>query len=245
MEEKFISEIYSNNGMGVVFMSRLMHFHDYVLNGVIGMPNTKEVKEALFGVIITDLDKAYTSLKKLRLCWDDTTTPRNEKNKEIDNIYNSLVAAFKDKFQIVARLMGYDIGFIFSRKDDNFEAKAKDFISLHPIIGNELVEMAKMDRSRWQKKMIDVRNIAIEHTLDKDRELIQMLEKEKNLQTVEIMFDNCWRAIEDYLKLFVLDKIKEDGAMRLYEIHEFIKNKDSLQRFEWVFIETRAPEKLE
>ena len=140
MEEKISLKLFSDVGMGELFMSRLFHFQDHILNGLFGTKNTKEVKDAIFQVIFDGLEPAFRSLRELRKKLIDEKIPEKEKRQLIENIYSYLTIAFKDRFQEVAKLMGYDTGFLF-QNDKNFEVGCTQFSQLHPKIDSQFIEM--------------------------------------------------------------------------------------------------------
>ena len=229
---------FSDVGMGELFMSRLYHFQDNILNGLFGFEKNKETKQSIMNVLFDGLEPACRSLRKLRKSWDDENVPEKEKRQDIENVYSYLTIAFKDRFQQTANLMGYDIGFLF-QNDTNFEAGCKEFIQRHPGIDSHFIEVVKDDRLTWSKLLIDVRNNVIDHAANKDPQVLRDLEQNMTLDSVEKVFDNCWRAMEDYLAVFAIDKTDSKYGSEILELLEYRQSKDHPQRFGWFSVKEK------
>ena len=65
-----------------------------------------------------------------------------------------------------------------------------------------------------------------------------------NLDFAEIVFDNCWRAIEDLLAIFANDKTDPKYGMAILELKEYRDNKNNLQRFGWFIIDKETDKKI-
>lgn len=213
-------------------MARLFHFHDYVLNGLFSIENTKQVKEALFRVIFDGLEPAYRSLREIRNKWLDDKIPEKEKIQHIENVYSYLTIAFKDRFQLVTKLLGYEIGFLFKNEKD-FVKGCAEFLVLHSSIDPFFIETIKNDRTTWSQLMVTTRNNLIDHAAEKDAVLIQVLRQHMSLDAAEKIFDNCWRSIEDYLLVFAVDKTDPKYGHRILELQEYRENKDNPKRVGW------------
>lgn len=236
MEEKISIKLFSDVGMGELFMSRLYHFQDHILNGLFGTKNIKEIKESILKVVFDGLEPAFRSLRELRKEWADDKISEKRRRQHIENIYSYLTIAFKDRFQGLARLMGYDIGFLF-QNDKNFEAGCEQFLKSYPKIDPQFIEVIKNDRVCWLNLMIDVRNNAIDHAAGKDPTLIKELEQNMTLEAVEKIFDNCWRAIEDFLIVFSTDKTDPKYGHVILELIEYKQDKNHQHRFGWFIVE--------
>jgi hypothetical protein len=64
--------------------------------------------------------------------------------------------------QSAARIMGYDIGFLF-QKDAAFEAGCESFLKANPNVRPALVEVMKHNRATWQTDLGRFRNEYLEH----------------------------------------------------------------------------------
>jgi len=237
MEEKTPLKSFSDVGTDELFMSRLYHFQNHILSGLLGVQKIKEVQEAVLRVVFDGLEPAFRSLRELRKEWSDDKIPEKKKRQDIENIYSYLTIAFKNRFQEVARLMGYDIGFLF-QNDKNFELGCKQFLESHPNIDPEFIETIKNDRDSWFNLMLNVRNNAIEHAAGKDNTLLKQLEQNMTLDAVENIFDNCWRAIEDFLAVFAIDSTDPKYGHFICELSEYKQDENYRHRFGW-FVENK------
>lgn len=235
MQEQISVKLFSDVGMGEVFMARLMHVRNHILSGVYGLENRQEIEDSIMRVIFDGLEPAFRSLREVRKEWVDDKVPEKRKRQHIENVYTYLTIAFKDRFQQTAKEFGYEIGFIF-QKDSTFKKGAQEFILRHPKIGNDLFQLAQDDRATWLSRMIAVRNIAIDHAGDKGREEVEEMEKRLTPEDAETIFDNCWRAIEDTIIIFVLDKYDEKYGHQLLELAQYRADKNHHERFGWFLI---------
>lgn len=233
MKKEISFKIFSDVGMGELFMSRLFDFQGRILDGVFELPNRKEIKEMMIKVIFEGLEPAFQSLRSLRFEWLNDSIPERKKRKDIMDVYGYLTVAFKDRFQKVADLMGYDIGFLFSKDDNKFETGCKNLLVLHPNIDPKIIEVLKNDRNRWISLMIEIRNNAINHAANKDPIVLKNLEQYMALESVDIIFDNCWRTMEDLLFIFAVDKMDPKFGMEMIELPEYHLNINHPERFGW------------
>ena len=186
-------------------------------------------------LIFDGLEPAFRSLRELRKEWTDEKVPEKRKRQHAENVYSYLTIAFKDRFQQSAKEFGYDIGFIF-KNEKSFEEGSKEFVRQHPKIGNDFIGLVRNDKLIWLGLMIQVRNDVIDHAAGKDKERVRELEMNLTLERVEVVFDNCWRAIEDIILLFILDKTDDKYGSQLLELSEYRADKDNLERFGWFLI---------
>ncbi len=229
----FEDHIFIFAGKEELFISRILHFEDYILPGIFINKKREIIKQAIYRVVFEGLIPAFISLRELGKKWTDEKVPEIEKRQLIKSIYSNLVIAFKDRFKKVAKLMGYDIGFLFRKKEKDFENNCVKFLEDNPRIDSGFIEFAKNERDSWLRLMTNVRNIAIEHAAENDPDEIKYLESYMNLESVEIFFDNCWRAIEDFLFVFSKDKMDPIDGIELRELPEYIKDENHPERFGW------------
>jgi len=228
--------LFSDIGTEELFMSRIFHFEDEILPGIFGNEARKEMEEAITQVLFAGLIPAFGSLRDLRKKWVDAEIPEITKRQILENIYIYLTIAYKNRFQEVARLMGYDIGFLF-QKDKTFETGCARFSALHPRIDPEFIEVIKDDRKGWSKLMVDVRNDLIEHAGGKDRSKIKFLESYMDLDSAETIFEHCWRRMEDFLFVLAVDKIDPNFGHTIGELKEYKQDENHRERFRWFHVQ--------
>jgi len=241
MEEKISMKLFSDVGMGEVFMSRLFHFQDHILNGLMGLKTKKEIQDDLFSVIFDGLEPAFRSLRDLRKKWNDEKIPEKEKRQLAENVYSYLVIAIKDRFREVAKSFGYDIGFLF-QKEEAFVVGCKEFLVRHSQIDQKFIETIKADRN-WLNLLVQVRNNVVDHKGGKDIVLVKKLEKYLTLENAEAIFDNCWRLVEDMLLVFSLNFIDKRTGIALLEINEYRADRNHPQRVGWFMVNNQTNEK--
>lgn len=133
--------------------------------------------------------------------------------------------------------MGYDIGFVF-QKQDNFNQGCDNFFKKHPKIDPAFGETIKEDRI-WIELLIGVRNNIIDHKVGKDPAFIERLSRFLNLETAEIMFENCWKSMEDFLIVFANDITNPKYGLKILELTEYKNNKNHPERFGWFDMEKK------
>lgn len=75
--------------------------------------------------------------------------------------------------------------------------------------------MIEDDRKTWLNIMMDVKNLAIEHAGNKDPRIVKDLKSFLNLEAVEKMFENCWKAIEDITYFLIEGRVNPKMGMHL------------------------------
>lgn len=115
--------------------------------------------------------------------------PTFDQQAEYVAFYNSVWWAYKDRFQLFMKELGFDIGFLF-QNDKKFEAGLKKFLEDHPN-ATQFANVARDDRISWQNTLATHRNNM--HTGDRRNEKHDM----DNPKDARIVFDNVWQAIEE------------------------------------------------
>jgi len=134
----------------------------------------------------------------------------SDQQAEYVAFYNSIWWAYKDRFQLFMKELGFDIGFIF-QDDKNFEKGAKKFVEDHPN-ASEFIEVARNDRKIWQNQLAIHRNAL--HSGDRRNEKHDL----DNPADARMIFDNVWQAIEEDFA-YLGEKIM-DEAWTLVEVPE-------------------------
>jgi|GEM_PF-6010590 len=231
MKETIVLKKFSDVGMGELFMSRLFHFQGDILNGLFGGKDKEDIQQAIMKVLFEGLEPAFRSLRGLRLKWHDDQIPEREKIQLVESVYTYLVIAFKDRFQDVVEKMGFEIGFIF-QKQDHFLKGCQKFKTQYPKIDTAFIDTIIEDRV-WINLMIAVRNNVIDHQAGKDPVVISRLSNFLNLNTVEVLFENCWKTMEDFLVVFADSLTDPKYGMKILELSAYAKNKNNPERFGW------------
>jgi len=237
MEEKITFKLFSDVGMGELFMSRLIHFQDHILSGLFGGKNKEDVQQAIMKVLFDGLEPAFRSLRSLRSKWHDDKIPEREKIQLVESVYTYLVIAFKDRFQDVAKKMGFEIGFLFQTQE-LFEKGLQNFNIKYPKIDPVFIDTIREDRV-WSDLMVSVRNNVIDHQAGKNPVIISRLSSFLNVDTVEVLFENCWKTIEDFLVIFADALTDPKYGMKILELQIYKQNKNNSERFGWFDVSER------
>ncbi|MGH9573893.1 MAG: hypothetical protein ACRD40_10225 [Candidatus Acidiferrales bacterium] len=150
-----------------------------------------ENKEAIKGIIghitMYCLMSAFMSLRDLRKTANDPTIPVLTKMKHFEDMSKSLWAAYKDRTQQAAKLMGYDIGFLF-QNDSDFMRCCAGFSKIHPKVNPHMLVRMKFNRINWQNEFARFRNQYLEHQTVTSRQVAAYY----SLDRAEMLFANVW-----------------------------------------------------
>jgi hypothetical protein len=188
-----------------------------------------EIKESIIGLTIDCLMPAFMSLRELRKIAADDKAPMLTKKKHCEDMYKSLWAAYKDRMKSTARLMGYDLGFLF-QKDSLFEDGCKQFGSAHPKIHPELMELMKYNRATWQAELARFRNDYLEHRTIQQQDVLSFY----SLERAESTFENVWITIEETLAALLAVNLPVNVCLN--EIPEAERNPTMPKRFIFAWV---------
>lgn len=222
--DKIKIEKVANFGAGEPFVARIVMGLPEVLE-VTTHANKEGIKEMIMEMFMNGLAPAFTSLQKIK----EIESGIKEKlsmdlRKEYFSFYDRLWAAYKDRMQKVAVMLGYNVGFIFS-KEENFELKANEFQKKYPEVRGELIEYIRKNRKSWQNAVVRFRNEYAQHQVIFDKDVEELL----SLKSSEICFRNCWTAIEMILMELICTKLY--GWAGVQEIPESERNSSVPKRF--------------
>lgn len=192
-------KLFSDIGAGEPFVSRLFIGLREVLDAMQvtnadEMKKTKEAKEQLGCLMIDCLMPAFVSLRELRKSDGDDKAPELTKTKHFNDMYGSLWAAYRDRTEKVAKLLGFNIAFLYDN-DKKFGEGCTKFAADHPKVDANFCKLLKWHRDNWQSELAKLRDKWIEHQVLKPEDV----KKFYNLKTANAIFDCVWLAIEDIL----------------------------------------------
>lgn len=180
----------------------------------IHLPNDDEI-DFRFDRVVEQLDIARVHLARI----EDKNfhkLPTFDQQAEYVAFYNSIWWAYKDRFQLFIKELGFDIGFIF-QDEKKFENGAAKFVEAHPNAA-EFTEIARNDRKLWQNQLATHRNTL--HSGDRRNEK----HDSDNPTDARMIFDNVWQAIEEHF-LYLSEKVM-DEAWTIVQIPEEQRDKD-------------------
>ncbi len=214
---------FADVGSSEPFVTRITFGLSDVLDATL-YENAQQIKEAIMGLSLECLMPAFTSLRELRKIADDNSTPMLNKFKNFDDMYKYLWTAYKDRMQIVAKLMGYDIGFLF-QKDALFEKGCEEFLRANPGVRAELIAGMRAIRATWQPGLMRFRNEYLEHQTIRREDVSEFY----LLEWAEAAFHTVWTTIEEILVLLMEAKLPK--SIRLREIPEAERDPGLPRRF--------------
>lgn len=128
----------------------------------------------------------------------------NQKKAYVD-LYGYCWKSYKDRMPKILKALEIEIGFLF-QKDTNFVKGSEEFKQKYPAIGEEFVKMVRNDRKTWQVTVANVRNNYIDHKKD-DGGSNEKMDYYFNPKTANLVFENCWQAIEDIVVMCLTTKL--------------------------------------
>ncbi len=195
----FTLKLASNFGTDELWVARVWLQTKDILK-YINLPNADEI-DFRFDRIVEQLEIACIHLRRIEDQKSFNQLPTFDQQAEYVAFYNSVWWAYKDRFQLFMKELGFDIGFVF-QDDKNFEKGAKKFVEDHPN-ASEFIDVARNDRKLWQNQLAIHRNAL--HSGDRRNEKHVL----DNPADARMIFDNVWQAIEEdfaYLGEKVMDK---------------------------------------
>lgn len=204
----FTLKLASNFGTDELWVARVWLQTKDILK-YISLPNNDEL-DFRFDRVVEQLEIACIHLRRIEDQKAFLRLPTFDQHAEYVAFYNSVWWAYKDRFQLFMKELGFDIGFVF-QKDKDFEKGAKKFANAHPDVA-EFIEVARTDRKLWQNQLALHRNAL--HSGDRRGEK----HDPDNPNDARMIFDNVWQAIEEdfaYLGEKVMDE-----AWTLVEVPE-------------------------
>jgi hypothetical protein len=192
----------------------------------------KEFNDAWFTAGLK-LGEAFGTLVELRRITANPETPTLDLSRSYNSFYSLLWAAYKDRWQIAMKLMGFDMGFLFVAQS-KFESKFAEFAVAHPNLPIDAVkQMAIDDRQSWQNKLGNFRNQEIEHRAGN-----QAVEFFANMKSAEVSFANVWHTMEDWAVSAIGESVKP--PMYIFTIPKAERDPAKPQKFKLGF-DTSAP----
>lgn len=147
-----------------------------------------------------ELSQAYISLREIyEFAEGKKHVLLVNQKKAYQDLYGYCWKSYKDRMPKILEELGINIGFLF-QKEEKFNNGAEEFKKKYSVIGDEFVRMVKADRETWQNTVSKVRNDFIEHKKD-DEDSTKPMDYYFNPETAQVVFDNCWQAIEDIVVL--------------------------------------------
>jgi hypothetical protein len=164
----------------------------------------KEANDQIFE-IFQELSHAFISLRDV----NDMESGKKEmllvnQKKAYQDFYSYCWTSYKDRMPKLLQILGIDIGFLFGN-EKTFNVGAEKFKELYPDIGEEFIKMVGNDRASWQNTVSKIRNDYIEHK--KGSVSDDVMKSYFNQKAAQLIFDNCWQAIEDIVVMCMSTKL--------------------------------------
>ena len=198
---KWPIKLFADVGSAEPFVARLTIGLPDILDAT-QFPNREEIKESIRELAMDSVTPAFLSLRELRKLATDEKVPILTKQKNYEDMYKSLWAAYKDRMKITANQMGYDLGFLF-QKDSLFDDGCAQFTKTRPEVSEELIIRMRRNREDWQLALRRFRNDYLEHKKIKREEV----EEFYSLAHAERTFHCVWVAIEEILAILIATKL--------------------------------------
>lgn len=183
-------------GTSEPFVARISLGLSDLLNGIdINQKQKKEMQDLIFDTF-QELSNAFIALQEIRAIETEKKQKLllNQRKGYLD-VYGYCWASYKDRMPKILRVLGFNLAFLFGN-DKTYNRGSNKFKKLHPKIGDEFIIMVLNDRKTWQNTVSKIRNYYKEHKKS-SKITDEQMKKYFNLQTTQLVFNNCWQAIED------------------------------------------------
>ncbi len=209
----FVVEHYADFGTSEPWVTRLMLGLPEIVFVVPAFVDTREKFLLEIGEVFEVLGMAFEKLRTLRR-YGAEGAPVIETNEAFEALYGHLWRAHHDRFPSAMRVLGLDIDFLYGN-DKKFERGARRLLAQRPELG-DLVELMRRDRAEFESRFAAYRNKYLEHR--KGRANLQLRDEFHRLESAELMFENVWQAMEDYVVLCA--KVHMPPGIQVIEIPE-------------------------
>jgi hypothetical protein len=217
--------LYANYGTGEPWMARLGVGLPELIDGCELDNAARQAAKSKLYLVVDAVGMAFEALREIERLASDSQAPELPLGKAYANLYGHLWQARKDRWQKVAAVLGYNVGFIF-QADAEFELGALAFSKSHPNVDAAFVDMARQDRATWQNALATIRNEHLEHRAQVDPRLIQAFFRPDSARTT---FDNVWQAIEEATMLLLESLLP--GGVEIVEIREADRDPSCPKRY--------------
>ncbi|MEK7518781.1 MAG: hypothetical protein AAB424_01250 [Patescibacteria group bacterium] len=199
--------------------------------------NKEKINEAILVMGIECLHPAFVSLQEIRkLKPDNRQVPLVNIQKLYKDLYGYLWSAYKDRMQLIVKLLGFNIGFLF-QNDLDFEKGVTSF--QHQHIDPQFFEMLRNERKTWQQALAKFRNDYLDHNKLTEPEVRHYFKP----QVAETMFQNCWEAIEDILITLIRTGLQLEAGIDIAQIPEVERDPSFPKRFRFIIKHSAQPAK--
>lgn len=209
------------------WMKQILDLLPIVDAGTIIGEQREKVKDAIGDIVIEGLMPAYLELREIRNA-GKSDKPILDQRQPFEDLARKLWKAYKELMQNAARLMDFDIGFLFE-KDKKFKDGLIGFRQRNPRLHKQFEKLLEMTRSGWQTELCKFRNSLLEHS-GGDRNDFEWF---YNPENAEALFDEVWKTIANILPMLLEVRLMHNG--RLIEQHPDDPGPRWPQRFQYRF----------
>lgn len=192
---------YADVGTSEEFVRQSLELLDILKASTIHDPDREKVNDALGAIQIDGLLPAFLELEKIRKSVGKEL-PILEKMQPYEDLARKLWKAYKELMKSTAKLMGFDIGFLFTN-EAKFDAGIKKFRGLNPRVPDAFESFLRETRKRWQNDLAKFRNEILEHP-SADKGLFKDFYNPAN---AEALFDGVWHTIVEILAFLLSLKL--------------------------------------
>jgi hypothetical protein len=191
------------------FVKAFLELPPLVDAGTIYDPQRSEVKSAIHSILIDGIMPAFLDLQRIRASVG-RDIPLMDRAQPYEDLAGKLWKLYKELTQNAARLMGFNIGFLFMN-DKNFRDGLKKFRADNPELLAGYDKFLEETRDSWQNDLAKFRNTWLEHPTGDPKQFSKFYTPEY----AEMLFDAVWRTICDILPPLL--ELKLPNGVKLIE----------------------------
>lgn len=220
---------YADFGTSEPWCARISVGLEEIIRALMISESEKQKMRDALGEVSDELGAAFIALKKVRGLETNRYKTVLELNREYSDFYDHLWRAYKDRFQTFCSALGYNIGFLFEKKD-SFEKKSIQFIKNNPSISDRFRKRSKIFRRLWQNGLSDLRNLYIQHK-QVGREIEGLYYR---VDVAERYFLEVWQAIEEISVSLLRTRIPLEMGIDIAEIPENQRDRSCPKKYHFI-----------
>ena len=187
-------------------------------------PKRQDIKDALMVLLIEGLLPAYVRLNEIRGSTGQLIPVLNRR-QQFEGFAGELWRAYKALMQKAAKLLDYDIGFLF-QEPPKFKKGVIDFRAAHPS-RTDILDFLLSQKVNWQDGLADFRNF-VEHRGAAPEKFAEYYKPEM----AEFLFEAVWATMAHIFPVFIATHF--NGSFTIEEIPLAERHPNRRSRFRWI-----------
>jgi hypothetical protein len=192
---------FANVGTDEAFIREMLEVVEILKGTMIEGEQREESTGAIVTIMNDGLIPAVMELRTIRAP-ETKSLPVAARLQPYEDFARKLWKSYKDLTQRAARVMGFDIGFLY-QNDKDFEKGLKTFLTDWQGLPAGFEGFVRQTRSEWQNEFSKFRNGFVEHQEGERKDFVKFYDN----AVVEKLFESAWGTIVDLLVILMSLKL--------------------------------------